>query len=30
MHIKEKLQINTVAELIQRATVWVEHETAGD
>ena len=30
MHIKEKLRISTISELIQQAAVWVEHETAGD
>ena len=30
MHIKEKLRINTISELIQQAALWVEHETSGD
>ncbi|MEI6492141.1 MAG: response regulator transcription factor [Verrucomicrobiota bacterium] len=30
MHIKEKLQIGSVTELVQNAAVWVERETSGD
>ena len=30
MHIKEKLQISSIPELIQRAVVWVEREMSGD
>jgi DNA-binding NarL/FixJ family response regulator len=29
-HIKEKLQIGTSIELVQHATLWVEHESAGE
>ncbi|MEI8311396.1 MAG: response regulator transcription factor [Verrucomicrobiota bacterium] len=30
MHIKEKLRISTLSELIRQAAVWVYHKTSGD
>ena len=30
MHIKDKLQIKTMSELIQYAAVWVDRKTSGE
>ena len=30
MHIKEKLQVHALSELIQHAAVWVDHKISGD